>query len=125
MLIQSTDISEESVEKSWGKESANEGDSKFIPCFDSSFYEFVHPYSEEFMNMFVRISFGSTIKLVSFDKVQVVTFNGKFICGFKNSDCGTGSWRDNTVGSPHGFIIHGIEVFEGNEEVTEVIDVEN
>ncbi|GJZ30432.1 hypothetical protein Tco_0575479 [Tanacetum coccineum] len=43
----------------------------------------------------------------------------------RNSDCGTGSRSDNTVGSPHGFVIHGIEVFEGNEEVTEVIDVEN
>ncbi|GJV03405.1 hypothetical protein Tco_1336974 [Tanacetum coccineum] len=77
------------------------------------------------MNVFVRISFGSTIKLVSFDESQVVTFNGKFVCGFRNSDCGTGSRSDNTVGIPHGFIIHGIEVFEGNEEVTEVIDVEN
>ncbi|GJS11498.1 hypothetical protein Tco_0368294 [Tanacetum coccineum] len=45
--------------------------------------------------------------------------------GSKNSDCETGSQSDNTVDSPQGFIIHGIEVFEGNEEVTEVIDVEN
>ncbi|GJU64236.1 hypothetical protein Tco_1246071 [Tanacetum coccineum] len=81
--------------------------------------------SEEFVNVFVRISFGSTIKLVSFDESQVVTFNGKFICGFRNSDCGTGSRSDNTVGSLHSFIIHGIEVFEGNEEVTEVTDVKN
>nr|GEX45292.1 putative reverse transcriptase domain-containing protein [Tanacetum cinerariifolium] len=29
------------------------------------------------------------------------------------------------VGSPHGFVIHGIEVLKGNEKVTEVIDVEN
>ncbi|GJY22579.1 hypothetical protein Tco_0396237 [Tanacetum coccineum] len=42
-----------------------------------------------------------------------------------NSDCGTGSQSDNTVGSPHGFIIHGIETLKGNEKVTEVIDVEN
>ncbi|GJS01946.1 hypothetical protein Tco_0318454 [Tanacetum coccineum] len=34
-------FSEESVEKSWGKESANESSSKFIPRFDSSFVEFV------------------------------------------------------------------------------------
>ncbi|GKC51468.1 hypothetical protein Tco_1074213 [Tanacetum coccineum] len=32
---------------------------------------------------------------------------------------------DKTVDSPHGFIIHGIEVLKGNEKVTEVIDVEN
>nr|GEW17837.1 retrotransposon protein [Tanacetum cinerariifolium] len=81
--------------------------------------------SEEFMNVFVRISFGSAIKLVSFNKGQVVTFNGKFICSFRNSDCKTESQSDNMVGSLHGFIIHGIEVFEGNEEVTELIDVEN
>nr|GEW90416.1 hypothetical protein [Tanacetum cinerariifolium] len=31
------------VEKSWGKESANESSSKFIPCFNSSFVEFIQP----------------------------------------------------------------------------------
>ncbi|GKD11897.1 hypothetical protein Tco_1196304, partial [Tanacetum coccineum] len=77
------------------------------------------------MNVFVRISFGPTIKLVSLDKSQVVTFYGKFVYGFRNSDCGIDSWSDNMVDSPHGFIIHEIEVFEGSEEVTEVIDVEN
>ncbi|GJU78550.1 hypothetical protein Tco_1275620 [Tanacetum coccineum] len=56
--------------------------------------------SEEFMNVLVRVGFGSTIKLVSFDS-------------------------DNTVNSPHGFAIHGIEVLKGNEKVMEVIDVEN
>ncbi|GKC85208.1 hypothetical protein Tco_1140925 [Tanacetum coccineum] len=55
----------------------------------------------------------------------MVTFNGKFVCGFRNGECGTGSQSDNTVGSPHGFVIHGIEVLKGNEKVTEVIDVEN
>ncbi|GJV20698.1 hypothetical protein Tco_1369718 [Tanacetum coccineum] len=44
---------------------------------------------------------------------------------FRNVDCGTGSRSDNTVGSPHGFVIHGIEVLKVNENVTEVIDVEN
>nr|GEV44987.1 integrase, catalytic region, zinc finger, CCHC-type, peptidase aspartic, catalytic [Tanacetum cinerariifolium] len=41
--------------------------------------------------------FGSTIELVSFDESQVVTFNGKFIYGFKNGDCGTGSQSDNMI----------------------------
>ncbi|GJU63093.1 reverse transcriptase domain-containing protein [Tanacetum coccineum] len=81
--------------------------------------------SEEFMNVFVRIGFGSAIKLVSFDKSQVVTFTSKFICGLRNSDCGTGSWCDNMVSSPHGFIIPWIEIFENNKKVTEVVDVEN
>nr|GEU48361.1 hypothetical protein [Tanacetum cinerariifolium] len=43
----------------------------------------------------------------------------------RNSNCETGSQSNNTVSSPHGFIINEIEVFEGNEEVTKVIDVEN
>ncbi|GKC26321.1 hypothetical protein Tco_1033615 [Tanacetum coccineum] len=77
------------------------------------------------MNVFVRISFDSTIKLVSFDESQVVTFKGKFVYGIRNGDCGTGSRSDNTVGIPHGFVIHEIEVLKGNEKVTEVIDVEN
>ncbi|GJU42981.1 hypothetical protein Tco_1200247 [Tanacetum coccineum] len=68
MLRESSDFSEESVKKSWGKETANESGLKFIPCFDSSFVEFVQPYSEEFMDVFMRIGFGSTIELVSFDK---------------------------------------------------------
>nr|GEY02044.1 hypothetical protein [Tanacetum cinerariifolium] len=72
-----------------------------------------------------KIGFGSTIELVSFDKSEVVTFNGKFVCGFRNGDCRTESRSDNTVGNPHGFIIHGIEVLKGNEKVTKVIDVEN
>nr|GEZ07696.1 hypothetical protein [Tanacetum cinerariifolium] len=119
-----------------------------VPSLSSSSYVFAYPVSDrgniirqtalflvllylnivdskEFVNVFKRISFGSTIKLVSFDESQVVTFNEKFIYGFKNSDCGTRSRSDNTVGSLHGFIIHGIEVFKGNEEVTKVIDVEN
>ncbi|GJR63752.1 hypothetical protein Tco_1505914 [Tanacetum coccineum] len=107
MLRKSTDFSEESVEKSWGKELANESD------------------SEEFMNVFMRIGFGSTIKLVSFDESQVVTFNVKFVCGFRNNDCDTGSQSDNTVGSPHGFIIHWIIISKNIKKVTEVNDVEN
>nr|GEZ57977.1 hypothetical protein [Tanacetum cinerariifolium] len=38
-----SDSSEESVKKSWGKESSNESGLKFIPRFDSSFVEFVQP----------------------------------------------------------------------------------
>ncbi|GJQ97603.1 hypothetical protein Tco_0008742 [Tanacetum coccineum] len=119
------DFSKESVEKSWGKESANESSLKFIPRFDSSFIEFVQPYSEEFMNVFIRIGFGSTIKLVSFDESQVVTFNGKFICGFRNSDHRTGSQSDNTVDILYGFIIHWIVISKNIKKVMEVIDVEN
>ncbi|GKA57487.1 putative reverse transcriptase domain-containing protein [Tanacetum coccineum] len=118
MLGKGTDFFEESIEKSWGKEWANGSSLKFILCFDGSFVEFVQPCfcfsnSEEFVNVFVRVGFSSTIELVSFDESQMVTFNGKFICGFRNGDCGTGSRSDNTVGSPHGFIIHGIEIFKG------------
>ncbi|GJW01623.1 zinc finger, CCHC-type containing protein [Tanacetum coccineum] len=125
MLRESTNFSEESVEKSWGKESANESDSKFIPRFDSSFVEFVQPYSEEFINVFMRIGFGSTIKLVSFDESQVVTFDGKFICSFRNCDCETESQSGDTVGSPHGFIIYWIVISKNIKKVTKVIDVEN
>ncbi|GJU59133.1 hypothetical protein Tco_1236899 [Tanacetum coccineum] len=81
--------------------------------------------SLEFMNVFMWIGFDSTIELVSFDKSQVVTFNGKFVCGIRNGYCETGSRSDNSVGSPHGFVIHGIKVLKGNEKVTKVIDVEN
>ncbi|GJR70162.1 hypothetical protein Tco_0016227, partial [Tanacetum coccineum] len=56
------------------------------------------------------ISFNSTIELVSFYESQVVTLNGEFICGFKNGDYGIGSRSNNTVGSPHWFIIHWIVV---------------
>nr|GEZ19383.1 hypothetical protein [Tanacetum cinerariifolium] len=80
--------------------------------------------SDQFMNVFMRIGFGSTIKLVSFDESQVVTFHGKFVCGFRNSDCGTRSQSDNTVSSPHGFIIYWIVISKNIKEVTEVIDVE-
>nr|GEU52780.1 hypothetical protein [Tanacetum cinerariifolium] len=42
-----------------------------------------------------------------------------------SGDCETGSRSDNTIGSPHGFVIYGIEVLKSNEKVTEVIDVKN
>nr|GEU55546.1 hypothetical protein [Tanacetum cinerariifolium] len=77
------------------------------------------------MNVFVRIGFASTIKLVFFDKSQVVTFNSKFICGFNNSDYGARSQSENMVGIPHRFIIHWFVVSKNIEEVTEVIDVKN
>ncbi|GJW32003.1 hypothetical protein Tco_0052035 [Tanacetum coccineum] len=38
---ESSDFFEELVEKSWGKEMANESGLKFILCFDSSFSWFV------------------------------------------------------------------------------------
>nr|GEV11300.1 hypothetical protein [Tanacetum cinerariifolium] len=82
-------------------------------------------YFEEFVNVFVRIDFGSTIKLVSLDESQVVTFNGKLVCGFKNGNCGTESQSDNTIGSPHGFIIYWIIISMNIKEVTKVTDVEN
>nr|GEU78129.1 hypothetical protein [Tanacetum cinerariifolium] len=82
-------------------------------------------YSVEFVNVFVRIGFGSTIKLVSIDESQVVTFNDEFVFGLRKGDCGTKSRSDNMVGSPLGFVIHGIDVLKGNDKVTEVIDVEN
>nr|GEW17056.1 hypothetical protein [Tanacetum cinerariifolium] len=64
--------------------------------------------------------FGFTIELASFYESHVVTFNGKFICFFRNGDCRIKSQSDNTVGSPHGFIIHEIDIFKGNEKVTEL-----
>nr|GEZ10649.1 hypothetical protein [Tanacetum cinerariifolium] len=69
------------------------------------------------------LSFGSTIKLVSFDKGQVVTHNGKFVYGFRDRDCGIGSQSDNTVDSTYGFIIHWIIISKNIKNVTEVIDV--
>nr|GEW76992.1 hypothetical protein [Tanacetum cinerariifolium] len=93
-----------------------------VPSLSSSSQVLASP---EFVNVLTRIGFGSSIELVSFDKSQVVTFNGKFVCGFRNGDCETRSRSDNTVGSPHGFIIHGIEVLKSNEKVTKVIDVDN
>ncbi|GKD14215.1 hypothetical protein Tco_1198622 [Tanacetum coccineum] len=130
VLRESSDFSEESVEKSWGKESANESGSEFIPRFDSSFVKFIQPCfcfpnSEEFVNVFMRIGFGSTIELISFNEDQVVTFDSKFVSSFRNSDCGTRSRSDNTVSSPHGFIIHWEKIFKSINKVTKVVDVEN
>nr|GEW25095.1 reverse transcriptase domain-containing protein [Tanacetum cinerariifolium] len=107
--------------KSWWKESANESDSFIL---DVSVFKHI-TYSEEFVDVFVRIRFGSTIELVSFDESQVVTFNRKFVCGFRNGDCETGSQSDEIVGSPHRFIIHWIVISKNIKEVTKVIDVEN
>ncbi|GJZ88137.1 hypothetical protein Tco_0659919 [Tanacetum coccineum] len=44
---------------------------------------------------------------------------------FRNGDCGTGSQSDNTVGSPHGFIIHWVVIFKYIKKVTEIFDVKN
>nr|GEU55588.1 hypothetical protein [Tanacetum cinerariifolium] len=94
-----------------------------VPSLSSSSQVFASSVSDR--GNIIRIDFGSSIELVSFDESQVVTFNSKFVCGFRNGDCGTKSRSDNTVGSPHGFVIHGIEVLKGNEKVLKVIDIEN
>nr|GEV90600.1 putative reverse transcriptase domain-containing protein [Tanacetum cinerariifolium] len=106
MLRENSNFSKELVEKSWGKESANESDSEFIPCFDGSFVEFIQ-------SCFCFPSFGSTIKLVSFDKGQVVSFDSKFVSSFMNSDYGTGCRSNNTVNSPHRSISSKEEMFLG------------
>nr|GEV44118.1 hypothetical protein [Tanacetum cinerariifolium] len=77
------------------------------------------------MNVFRRNGFGSAIKLVSFNGSQMVTFNSKLVCGFRNGNCGIESQSDNTVGSPHRIIIHWIVISKNIKKVTEVIDVEN
>nr|GEU43289.1 hypothetical protein [Tanacetum cinerariifolium] len=59
------------------------------------------------------------------DSLAYKEYSLRLMLAPRNSDCRTRSQSDNTVGNPQGFIIHGLEVFEGNEEVTEIIDVEN
>ncbi|GKC90274.1 hypothetical protein Tco_1150923, partial [Tanacetum coccineum] len=151
MLRKGTDFSEESVERAGGKNRLMKAvqssshvlivpslssfshvfaslvsDRGNITNFIFSISVFKHiADSEEFMNVFMRIGFGSAMKLVSFDKGQVVTFNSKFVSGFRNSDCRTRSWSDNTVGSSHRFIIHWIVISKNIKKVTEVVDVKN
>nr|GEY15184.1 hypothetical protein [Tanacetum cinerariifolium] len=127
MLRKGSDFTEESVERVGEKNrlmKAVQSSShiSLVPSLSSSSHVFA---SLELVNVFMRVGFGSTIKLVSFDESQVVTFNGKFVCGFRNGDCGTGSQSDNKVDSPHMFVIHGIEVLKGNKKITKVVDVEN
>nr|GEW51071.1 hypothetical protein [Tanacetum cinerariifolium] len=91
------DFSKESVERSWGKNRLmkavrSSSHVLIVPSLSSSNHVFASPvsdrgniirqttsffgvsvfkhitYSEEFMNVFVRIGFGSTIELVSFDE---------------------------------------------------------
>nr|GEV53682.1 hypothetical protein [Tanacetum cinerariifolium] len=99
------------------------GKTRLMKAFRSSSLVSIVPSLARFL--LLLIGFGSTIELVSFDESQLVTFNGEFVCGFRNGDYGTGSQSDNMIGSLHGFVIHGIVVLKGNEKVTEVIDVEN
>ncbi|GJY25636.1 hypothetical protein Tco_0400362 [Tanacetum coccineum] len=78
------------------------------------------------MNAFMRIGFNSTIELVPLDEGQVVSFNGEFVCDFRNGDCMTGSRGDYSVGCPHGFIIHRIKIFSKKyKKVKEMIDIKN
>ncbi|GKA36364.1 putative reverse transcriptase domain-containing protein [Tanacetum coccineum] len=77
------------------------------------------------MNVFMRIGFGSTIELVSFDKSQVVAFDSKFVSSFRNSDCGTRSRSDNMVSNLHRYIVHWIVILKNIKKVTEVVDVKN
>ncbi|GJX21121.1 hypothetical protein Tco_0223798 [Tanacetum coccineum] len=68
------------------------------------------------MNMFYGGSgFVCHSKLVSFDESQVVTFNSKFVCGFRNSDCeigvGATTWSAAHMGSSSiGSQFSGVEV---------------
>nr|GEX13839.1 hypothetical protein [Tanacetum cinerariifolium] len=125
MLRKGLDFSEESIKKSWGKNQLmkvvrSSSYVLIVPSFSSSSHVFVSPESDR-GNI---ISFDSNIELVSFDKSQVVTFNGKFVYGFKNGDCRIESQSNNMVDSPHGFIIYGIKVLKGKEKVTKVKDIQ-
>ncbi|GKB76101.1 hypothetical protein Tco_0942996 [Tanacetum coccineum] len=90
MLGKGLDFSEESVEKSWGK-------NRLMKAVRSSSHVSIVPSLSSSNQVFAS----------------------------QNGDCGTESQSDNTVGSPHGFVIHRIEVLKGNKKVTQVIDVEN
>nr|GEY53029.1 reverse transcriptase domain-containing protein [Tanacetum cinerariifolium] len=108
-----------------GEEPAYKSGMKFIPRFNGSFVEFIQPSFcfTQIRECVYEISFNSTIELVSFDESQVVSFNGKFVYGFRNSDCETESRGDNTIGSPHRFVIHGIEIFKKYKKVIEMVDI--
>ncbi|GJU57065.1 hypothetical protein Tco_1234831 [Tanacetum coccineum] len=95
MLRKGSDFSDELIEKSWRKDSANESGLKFIPCFDSSFAEFIQLGIRECVS-----------------KCQ-------------NGDYGIESQSDNTVGNPHWFVIHGIVISKNIKKVTKEINVEN
>nr|GEZ33779.1 hypothetical protein [Tanacetum cinerariifolium] len=104
MLRKGSDFSEESIKKSWRKNRLMKAvrSSSHVLIF-SSFSSSNHVFaSPKFVNVFMRIGFGSTIKLVSLDESQVVTFNDEFVCGFRNGDYETRSRSDNTVGNTHG-----------------------
>nr|GFA63040.1 hypothetical protein [Tanacetum cinerariifolium] len=119
-MTEGTNFFEESVKKSWGKNrlmKAVRSSSyvSIVPSLNSSNHVFASPVSD----------MGNIIRRTTSFSSQVVTFNGKFICGFMNGDYRTGSQSDNTVDNLHGFIIHGSEIFKGNEKVMKVIDVWN
>nr|GEU74684.1 retrovirus-related Pol polyprotein from transposon TNT 1-94 [Tanacetum cinerariifolium] len=67
MLRKGSDFFEESIEKSWGKESANESGLKFIPHFNSSFVEFIQPcFCFTFSGMvIVKLGVGATTRLAA------------------------------------------------------------
>ncbi|GJX42730.1 hypothetical protein Tco_0257720 [Tanacetum coccineum] len=127
MLGKGTDFSEESVKKSWWKESANERGSKFIPRFDSSFVEFVQPCfcfsnSEEFMNVYYGIGFGCLpSNKFPLDERQVL-LNGTFVCGFRTVIAGT-RIRAITLSAAHKGSSSMDRNFKDIKKMTEVIDV--
>nr|GEW70917.1 hypothetical protein [Tanacetum cinerariifolium] len=80
------------------------------------------------MNVLVRIGFNSTIKLISFDESQVISYNCKFVGSCRYGDCQTGSHGNNTIGCVHRFIIeisHGVVKFKKVEKEWEVGDIED
>ncbi|GJW31709.1 hypothetical protein Tco_0051741, partial [Tanacetum coccineum] len=85
-----------------------------VPSLSSSSHVFASPVSDR----------GNIIRRTTSFSVSLY-LNISQILRNLNSYCGTGSWCDNMVSSPHGFIIHWIEIFENHEKVTEVVDVEN
>nr|GEU52789.1 hypothetical protein [Tanacetum cinerariifolium] len=103
MLRKGSKFFEELIEKSWGK-------NWLMKAVRSSSHVLIVPSLSSSRHIFAS---------------PVVIFNSKFVCGFRNGDCGTGSRSNNTVGSLHRFVILRIEVLKGNENVIEVIDIEN
>nr|GEW53989.1 putative RNA-directed DNA polymerase, eukaryota, reverse transcriptase zinc-binding domain protein [Tanacetum cinerariifolium] len=101
-----SDLSEESIEYSWWKESANKDGTKFIPCLNGSLVSL----SSQF--------FASPMS----DRENIIRRTTSFSMSL-NGNC-SGSQSDNMVGSPHGFLIHLVVIFKNIQKVKEIIDRE-
>nr|GEV53410.1 hypothetical protein [Tanacetum cinerariifolium] len=89
------------------------------------FFKYLISFLHVLLGLYARYDTQSRSASIAFDYQYFIVVGNTNNLVITHDNHETESQSDNTIDSPHGFVIHGIEVLKGNKKVTKVIDVKN